>query len=97
VSDEDLGLPQSPITPQKKDRMMTKSEGSLSVLSMTSSDMDDENSSSNFDSSLNSSTFSKSFTYITSGNAEDTGRKFYCATQRSATNESLIFSCDIVG
>ena len=74
MSDEDLGLPQSPITPQKKERMMNKSEGSLSVLSMTSSDLDDEQSSStNFDSSMNSSIFSRSFTYNTSANSEDVG------------------------
>ncbi|XP_058119465.1 uncharacterized protein LOC131287805 [Anopheles ziemanni] len=47
VSDEDLGLPLSPITPQRKDRGMNKSEGSLSILSMTSSDMDDDRSASN--------------------------------------------------
>ncbi|XP_052862589.1 serine-rich adhesin for platelets [Anopheles cruzii] len=48
VSDEDLGLPLSPITPQRKDRGMNKSEGSLSILSMTSSDLDlDERSTSN--------------------------------------------------
>uniref|UniRef100_A0A182YIY3 DUF4739 domain-containing protein n=1 Tax=Anopheles stephensi TaxID=30069 RepID=A0A182YIY3_ANOST len=47
VSDEDLGLPMSPITPQRKDRGMNKSEGSLSILSMTSSDMDDDRSASN--------------------------------------------------
>lgn len=52
ASDEDLGLPQSPVTPQRKDhhnlhhhhhRMgsINKSEGSLSILSMTScSDLD---------------------------------------------------------
>ncbi|XP_065085982.1 bromodomain-containing protein DDB_G0280777 isoform X2 [Ochlerotatus camptorhynchus] len=40
ASDEDLGLPQSPITPQRKDRGINKSEGSLSILSMTSSDLD---------------------------------------------------------
>ncbi|XP_055529306.1 probable WRKY transcription factor protein 1 [Wyeomyia smithii] len=48
ASDEDLGLPQSPITPQRKDRAMNKSEGSLSILSMTSSDLDlEERSGSN--------------------------------------------------
>ncbi|EAA13741.4 AGAP010805-PA, partial [Anopheles gambiae str. PEST] len=47
VSDEDLGLPLSPITPQRKDRGMNKSEGSLSILSMTSSDLDDDRSASN--------------------------------------------------
>uniref|UniRef100_A0A182P1W1 DUF4739 domain-containing protein n=1 Tax=Anopheles epiroticus TaxID=199890 RepID=A0A182P1W1_9DIPT len=47
VSDEDLGLPMSPITPQRKDRGMNKSEGSLSILSMTSSDLDDDRSASN--------------------------------------------------
>uniref|UniRef100_A0A182Q2P7 DUF4739 domain-containing protein n=1 Tax=Anopheles farauti TaxID=69004 RepID=A0A182Q2P7_9DIPT len=47
VSDEDLGLPLSPITPQRKERGMNKSEGSLSILSMTSSDMDDDRSASN--------------------------------------------------
>ncbi|XP_055631897.1 bromodomain-containing protein DDB_G0280777 isoform X2 [Toxorhynchites rutilus septentrionalis] len=40
ASDEDLGFPQSPITPQRKDRGINKSEGSLSILSMTSSDLD---------------------------------------------------------
>ncbi|XP_062716959.1 putative mediator of RNA polymerase II transcription subunit 24 isoform X3 [Aedes albopictus] len=48
ASDEDLGLPQSPITPQRKDRGINKSEGSLSILSMTSSDLDlEERSASN--------------------------------------------------
>ncbi|XP_058831655.1 bromodomain-containing protein DDB_G0280777 isoform X2 [Topomyia yanbarensis] len=48
ASDEDLGLPQSPITPQRKDRAINKSEGSLSILSMTSSDLDlEERSGSN--------------------------------------------------
>ncbi|XP_055599399.1 probable serine/threonine-protein kinase DDB_G0282963 isoform X2 [Uranotaenia lowii] len=48
ASDEDLGLPQSPITPQRKERGINKSEGSLSILSMTSSDLDlEERSGSN--------------------------------------------------
>ncbi|XP_058462735.1 putative uncharacterized protein DDB_G0277255 [Malaya genurostris] len=48
ASDEDLGLPHSPITPQRKDRTINKSEGSLSILSMTSSDLDlEERSGSN--------------------------------------------------
>lgn len=43
ASDEDLGLPRSPTTPHRKQRsIMNQSEGSLSLLSMVSSDMDDE-------------------------------------------------------
>ncbi|KAJ6647105.1 hypothetical protein Bhyg_02325 [Pseudolycoriella hygida] len=42
TSDEDLGLPRSPITPQRKENAINQSEGSLSLLSMVSSDMDDE-------------------------------------------------------
>lgn len=49
ASDEDLGLPRSPSTPQKKERgpmvNMNQSEGSLSMLSTTSSDIDDADSS----------------------------------------------------
>lgn len=44
TSDEDLGLPRSPITPQRKENAINQSEGSLSLLSMVSSDMDDESS-----------------------------------------------------
>lgn len=43
ASDEDLGLPRSPTTPQRKDNnAINQSEGSLSLLSMVSSDMEDE-------------------------------------------------------
>lgn len=42
ASDEDLGLPRSPTTPQRKDNVINHSEGSLSLLSMVSSDMDDD-------------------------------------------------------
>lgn len=45
ASDEDLGLPRSPTTPQRKDNnAINQSEGSLSLLSMVSSDMDDDSS-----------------------------------------------------
>lgn len=58
--EEDLGLPQSPNSPNRKEKH--HSQGSLSILSMTSSDMDDEHSmrqNSTFDSS-SSSYFNKS-------------------------------------
>ncbi|XP_059608635.1 uncharacterized protein LOC132256312 [Phlebotomus argentipes] len=42
ASDEDLGLPHSPTTPQRKDYPLNHSEGSLSLLSMVSSDMEPE-------------------------------------------------------
>lgn len=35
-------MPRSPITPQRKENAINQSEGSLSLLSMVSSDMDDE-------------------------------------------------------
>lgn len=41
ASDEDLGLPRSPITPQRKKSAINQSEGSLSLLSMVSSEMDE--------------------------------------------------------
>uniref|UniRef100_A0A336KV59 CSON000024 protein n=1 Tax=Culicoides sonorensis TaxID=179676 RepID=A0A336KV59_CULSO len=59
--EEDLGLPQSPNSPNRKEKH--HSQGSLSILSNTSSDMDDEHSSlrqnTTFDSS-SSSYFTKS-------------------------------------
>lgn len=62
--EEDLGLPQSPITPNRKEKIMHHSQGSLSILSITSSDMDDEHSSlrqsATFDSSTSSGYFNKS-------------------------------------
>ncbi|XP_063709827.1 inner centromere protein A isoform X2 [Culicoides brevitarsis] len=62
--EEDLGLPQSPNSPNRKEKH--HSQGSLSLLSMTSSDMDDEHSSTRqnttFDSS-SSSFFNKSSDY----------------------------------
>lgn len=62
--EEDLGLPQSPNSPNRKEKVMHHSQGSLSLLSMTSSDMDDEQSSlrqnTTFDSSTTSSYFNKS-------------------------------------
>lgn len=82
ASDEDLGLPQSPITPQRKDRGgINKSEGSLSILSMTScsSDLDlEERSGSNasghnllhLDSSAGSSMYSRSIHDTTDDNGE---------------------------
>ncbi|GAB0096417.1 hypothetical protein DMENIID0001_119230 [Sergentomyia squamirostris] len=42
ASDENVGLPRSPITPQRKDRPLNHSEGSLSLLSMVSSNMEPE-------------------------------------------------------
>uniref|UniRef100_A0A1Q3FQ96 DUF4739 domain-containing protein n=1 Tax=Culex tarsalis TaxID=7177 RepID=A0A1Q3FQ96_CULTA len=83
ASDEDLGLPQSPITPQRKDRGgINKSEGSLSILSMTScsSDLDlEERSGSNasghnllhLDSSAGSSMYSRSIHDTTDDNGSD--------------------------
>lgn len=46
ASDEDLGLPRSPITPQRQKNAINQSEGSLSLLSMVSSELDDESSTS---------------------------------------------------
>lgn len=70
ASDEDLGLPRSPSTPQKKERgpmvNMNQSEGSLSMLSMGSSDMDDA------DSSFSMTKFSSDM----SSNSQEAG-KFY--------------------
>lgn len=63
TSEEDLGLPQSPVTPNRKEKIMHHSQGSLSILSITSSDMDEEHSSmrqsATFDSSNSSSYFNK--------------------------------------
>uniref|UniRef100_A0A1B0CKN7 Uncharacterized protein n=1 Tax=Lutzomyia longipalpis TaxID=7200 RepID=A0A1B0CKN7_LUTLO len=42
ASDEDLGLPRSPTTPQKKNCPLNHSEGSLSLLSMVSTEMEAE-------------------------------------------------------
>lgn len=47
ASDEDLGLPRSPITPHRNPHPINQSsEGSLSLLSMVSSDMEDESNAS---------------------------------------------------
>lgn len=42
ASDEDLGLPRSPITSQQRDRIINESQGSLSMLSIISSDIEDD-------------------------------------------------------
>lgn len=47
-SEEDVGLPKSPVSPQRKERTINNSAGSLSMLSMTSSDIDEERSNSTF-------------------------------------------------
>lgn len=71
ASDEDLGLPRSPTTPQKKHRstMMNQSEGSLSLLSIISSDMDED---STFGAG-NSSNYSKNSSDM-SRNLDDVGK-----------------------
>lgn len=67
TSEEDLGLPQSPVTPNRKDKVMHHSQGSLSILSITSSDMDEETVSikqnATFDSSTSSNYLKSDLSY----------------------------------
>ncbi|XP_037916981.1 nuclear pore complex protein DDB_G0274915 isoform X1 [Hermetia illucens] len=70
ASEEDLGLPRSPTTPQRKERTVNQSEvSSLSLLSMASSELDDElTASPNYSGGdkLANSSFSSSGRYSTS-------------------------------
>lgn len=73
ASDEDLGLPSSPTTPQRK---ANESEGSLSFLSTGSSDFDDDLS--NFGNL--SSSYSHKISFDSSRNSDEVGELLFYFT-----------------
>lgn len=92
ASDEDLGLPRSPTTPQRKDNVINHSEGSLSLLSMVSSDMDDESMVTTAAAAANSSGYSFASSKFSSQNTSQNSDEVDLDASVSSTGSRLSHS-----